>query len=310
MRHNFHKLLSLYCAFVLVATAVLLSQYYIDKLTDHHVITEDLKYLPSGKFLKGAALSYDEIAADLLWVKAIGYFGKHARTDQDYTWLYHIIDITTTLDPLASDPYEFGGIVLGTELGEIDKSIAILKKGMKNVPKHHKRYWYLPFFTAFNYMYYKGDYQTAAKYLEQAASFPQSPTYLPLLVARLYANTNAPGVAIPFLQEMITQTNSPEIRARLQKRIKEVQIKQDINVLSAASEQFKKLTGRYPEHIKELLDSGIMKTLPTEPFGGQYQIMEDGAIKSTSNTASMELYINKNKNKKASAPLIFSKEPK
>jgi hypothetical protein len=271
-------------------------------------LVDEARYLPSGNFLKGAALCYDEILADFLWIKAIAYFGEHFDTDKDYTWLAHILDITTTLDPAYEEVYELGGIILANELNDIDSSLKILQKGMDNVPQHHPRYWYLPFFTAFNYMYFKHDYLTAARYLEQAASFPQRPAYLPLLVARLYANTDDPRMATLFLEEMLAQTDSPEMQASLQKRIKEVQVKQDIKILSTASEQFHKRIGRYPEHLEELLYRGILSVLPTEPFGGKYQIMKNGTIESTSNTDTMKLHIPKKE--PSTAPLIFTQEPK
>lgn len=293
-RHNLLKSLSLYGTFVFVVGAVCLSQYHIDRNSQHRVVIEDLKYLPSGKFLKGAALSYDEIVADLLWIKAIGYFGKHAQTARDYTWLYHILDITTTLDPFSPTPYEFGGIVLGTELGDVDKSLAILKKGMANVPKHHKRYWYLPFFSAFNYMFYKGDNLTAAKFLEEATRFPQRPDYLPLLVSRLYANTDDPTLAIPFLEEMIENVSTPEMKEKLELRIKQIQIKQHILLLTTARDRFKKETGSYPQSLDVLVSYGILYKIPLEPIGGSYYISkDDNSIQTSSEVDNMELHINK-----------------
>lgn len=281
---------------------------FLHRQFDHRsgggIDTDNLKYLPSGKFLKGAALTYDEVAADLLWIKAIGYFGEHAQTDQNYTWLYHILDITTTLDPFFSDPYEFGGIVLGTEVGDIDKSIEILKKGIENVPQHNKRYWYLPFFTAFNYMFYKGDNLTAAQYLETAAKYPQSPTYLPLLVARLYANTDDPGMALPFLEEMLAQTDSPELQESLTKRIKDIQTKQHIQFLSTVCNQFHERTGQYPKQLEELLNRGILQAIPVEPYGGRYHITEKCNVQTTSNVDTMELHIKP----KERQPLILLQE--
>ena len=58
-----------------------------------------------------------------------------SRTDRNYTWLAHLLDVVTTLDPLYQYPYEFGGVVLAAEMGDVNKSIALLKKGMKNVSR-------------------------------------------------------------------------------------------------------------------------------------------------------------------------------
>ena len=253
---------------------------------------EDFKYLPSGTFLKGAALSFDEMLADLLWIKAIGYFGGHARTDRNFQWLGRLLVVTTTLDPYFDDPYEFGGIVLAAELNDISGSTELLKKGMANVPKHHKRYWYLPFFTAFNYMYYKGNYEQAAHYLEIAASFPQRPAYLPLLVARLYGNTNDPGIAIPFLEKMMERAGTAEMREKLARRIREITVKKHILMLTRARDQFKKLTGKWPKTLQDIVTRGIIKKVPAEPLGGHYFIsVSDHAIRTSSDADDMELHI-------------------
>ena len=279
-----------------LAAAVFMLQIRMDKVHPRSEKIEDLKYLPSGKFLKGAALAYDELLADLLWIKAIGYFGGHAKTDQNYEWLYHILDITTTLDPLFDDPYEFGGVVLAAELGEVDKSIELLKKGMENVPRHHRRYWYLPFFLAFDYMYYKHDYLAAARYLEIAAKYRGRPDYLPLLVSRLYANAEDPEVAITFLKEMINSTESEELREKLEKRIKEVMADRDIRMLEKARDRFYETHGRYPEEIDELVKSSLISSLPKEPFGGKYRISPvEHSIYSTTMGEKLILHIDKNK---------------
>lgn len=278
----------------LAATIVILSQS-ISQRYPSASYGDDLKYLPSGKFLKGSALTYDEVLADLLWIKAIGYFGTHARSDQNYTWLYHLLDITTTLDPLYSAPYEFGGIVLASEIHDIDQSNAILEKGMANVPPDNKRYWYLPFYSAFNYMYYKGDNLTAARLLEKAAESPSRPEYLPLLVARLYANTNDPEVAIPFLEEMIRQATNPEMQETLHARIREILVTRDIHRLEQARDRFFAEQQRYPATLDDLVREGFIKQLPDEPNGGRYGIdPSDHAIYSTKGQK-LKLFIDKTK---------------
>lgn len=255
---------------------------------------EDLKYLPNGNFLKGAALSYKGILADLLWIKALVYFGEHVKSDQQYTWLYHILDITTTLDPYFEDPYEFAGIVLAEELGDIDGSIKLLKRGMDNVPKSHDRYWYLPFFLSYNYMYYKKDFATAAHFLEIAAKYPQSPSYIPLLVSRLYANSDNHQVAVSFLTEMINSTQNKQIKESLVHRIQEIIVDQHIRQLEKYRDQFYQKWDRYPVTLKELQEKQIIETIPEEPFGGYYTISpSDHSISSSTMSEKLVVHIDK-----------------
>jgi len=245
-------------------------------------LIEDMLYLPSGKFLKGAALAYDEMLADVLWIKAIGYYGGHAKTDQDYRWLHHIITVITILDPLFQYPYEFGGVVMAAEMGQVDNSLAILQKGMENIPKAHKRYWYLPFFTAFNYMYYKQDYKKAAAYLEIASKFPGSPKYLPLLTARLYANTDSSDSAIPFFCKKTQTTESEELKAQLIKRLYTLISLRNIQFLENAKENFFSAFQRYPETLDALVSAGIITQIPSDPLKGKYYLsLDDNIVKST-----------------------------
>ncbi len=267
--------------FIFLTLSLFYSVQTLDKKYPRQNV-ESFMYLPSGTFLKGAALSYDEMLGDLLWIKAVGYFGGHANTDRNYRWLAHLLDVVTTLDPLYQYPYEFGGVVLAAEAGNVDKSIALLKKGMENVSKAEPRYWYFPFFLAYNYMYHKNDYLTAAHYLEQATTFPQSPSYLPKLVARLYANADSPEVAITFLQEMIKSTEKQALKDRLTERLHQVIHRANMKRLKQGRDAFYFKFKKNPTSIKEIVDAGILPGIPVDPRGGTYYMSkESGAIENT-----------------------------
>jgi hypothetical protein len=251
-----------------------------------------MKYLPSGQFLKGAALAYDELFADYLWIKAIVYFGDHFETDKSYKWLYHLLDIVSTLDPYFQYPYEFGGVALAYWVKDENLSIKLLKKGMINVPKTHERYWTIPFFLGFNYMYYKKDFAAATRYLEEATKYPGHPRYLPLLVSRLYANAKDPEIAIKYLQEIYLSTKNEEAKKDIIKRIDEIVVERDILILEDMRDQYLKKTGSYPSNLEELISAGLLKKIPREPFGGKYFIKEDHSIQSSVIRKRMEVYIN------------------
>lgn len=260
--------------FILLTLSVFYSIQALDKKYPRQT-AESFLYLPSGAFVKGAALGYDEMLADLLWIKAVGYFGGHDRTDRNYMWLAHLLDVVTTLDPLYQYPYEFGGVVLAAEVGDVDKSIALLKKGMDNVSIDDPRYWYFPFFLAYDYMYHKNDYLTAAHYLEQAAQFPKSPTYLPRLVARLYANADAPEVAVAFLQEMIKATERQDLKDRLVERLYQVIHLANMKRLKQGLDAFRLEFQKYPASLAELVAAGILSGIPVDPRGGTYYIAKE-----------------------------------
>ena len=282
-------IISLY--FLILYSAVFLFQTQIDKTKTGFSNIEDMKYLPSGQFLKGAALAYDELFADYFWIKAVVYFGDHYQTGKDFKWLYHLLDVVVTLDPYFELAYEFGGTVLAFWIKDVNNSIKILKKGMINVPKTHERYWAIPFYLGFNYMYYKKDYATAARYLEEASKYPKHPRYLPFLVARLHANAGDPEIAINFLMEIYRSTKNEEAQKDIKKRINEVVVERDILILEKARDQHHKKTGSYPSNLKELVAGGFLREIPKEPFGGKYFINKNHSIQSSVIKKRMKVYI-------------------
>jgi tetratricopeptide (TPR) repeat protein len=193
-------------------------QQRIDRIKLETRKIEDLKYLPSGKFIKPAALGFDELLADLLWIKAVTYFGGHYLTDRQYNWLYHILDITTTLDPRSEYAYEFGGIILSIEANQIKESVALLKKGIENHPGE----WKLPFLLGFIHFYYLNDYKLAAHYIEKASLLPNRPSFLPGLAATLYTKAHTPELGIEFLTMVYNSTNDERVRKNIEKKIKEI----------------------------------------------------------------------------------------
>ncbi len=262
-------------------------QYNIENIKKVYPQFESLLYLPTGKFIKLAVLGFDEVAADILYVKAIGYFGGHYLSDKEYQWFYHILNITTTLSPTFKDPYEFGAIVLALEVGEVENSNRLLKKGIK----HNPRYWRLPFYLGFNYFFHLGDYQTAAYYMECASSLPGAPAYLPSFASRLYAEAGNPEYAIEFLTQIYNQTENKIMRKEIEIKIKELVIERDLNLLDEVVKRYTQVYNRKPLNLKELIKSNLIEYMPKEPFGGHYYIdKEAGLVRSSTHPERIKIY--------------------
>jgi len=138
--------------------------------------------------------------------------------DRKYPWLYHMLDLVTTLDPNFIWPYYFGGIVLSLEAKQVEQSNLILEKAMN----HHPEVWKFPFYIGFNYWFHYDDPGKAASYIKIAAKLPGAPGYLKTFPARLYYEAGANEAALDFLVEMLKNTQDPQMRARIEKRIKDI----------------------------------------------------------------------------------------
>jgi tetratricopeptide (TPR) repeat protein len=175
-------------------------------------------YIPSAEFLKPFTLGYNQLAADYFWVKTISYFGDHVVTDRQYPWLYHILDLVTTLDPHCTWPYFFGATILSVEANQIEQSNKILKKAMRFHPDN----WKFPFYLGYNYWYHYDDPGTAARYLAIAAELPGAPGMLKTFPASLYSEAGQKQAALIFLQEMLQTAQDQLLIDQIQKRMSDI----------------------------------------------------------------------------------------
>jgi hypothetical protein len=239
---------------------------------------EELSYLPNGKYLRVAALGYEQVVADLLWLKVVQHYGDGAETTEGFRWAYHAVDVLTDVDPTFAFAYQATGVML-TAWGHLPhESAAILAKGFRNNP----HVWELPFFLAYDYYYELHQPKVAAEYLRMAAALPNAPEYLPKLAARMMVESGESGAALEFLQRLYQQTQDETLRQALEFRMREVVAERDIQFLEEGVERYKERYGRLPRTLQELVAGEIIADIPTEPLGGEYKLnSEQGTVAST-----------------------------
>jgi hypothetical protein len=223
-------------------------------------------YLPHGQYLRVAALGYEQVLADLLWIQAIQAMGERKVSEEAGHWIYRALEVITDLDPTFVHVYEAGGIALVTLVTHIDESNRILEKGMRYNPA----VWRLPFYLGFNYYFEFHDDQKAADYIARASRLPGAPAYLAPLAARLYVSARDPQDAIDFLAQMYAQTTDENIKGVLEQRLKEVVVERDLQLLEETISRYRTLYRRAPERLEDLVEPGLLRELPHEPFGGRY----------------------------------------
>src|SRR5438132_10593217 len=223
-------------------------------------------YLPQGEHLKIAALAYQHVVADLLWIQVIQAMGERKVTEEAGHWIYRALDIITTLDPKFVRVYEVGGIALTTLVVHIDERNRILEKGIQYNPD----VWTLPYLLGFNYYFELHDDAKAADYIARASRLPGAPEYLAPLAARLYVSAREPQVAIDFLARMYEQTSDENVKQILERRLKEVVVERDLQLLEEAISRYRERYRRPPARLEDLVGPGLLRALPREPFGGRY----------------------------------------
>jgi tetratricopeptide (TPR) repeat protein len=239
---------------------------------------EGLAQLPKGEYLKPALLGYHHLGADILWLRLIQVIGKKRNSADEYEWMYHALDVITTLDPQYAYAYYAGGVILGDLANRPDLSIRLLERGVKANPE----VWNIPFLLGYNYYFLIGDPDKGAEYIMEAARRPDGPSYLPGLATRMAAEAGNPDTALAFLEARLTDTQDPEMREILAYRLKEVIIERDLRILESAVGAYRTQYRTFPATITDLVAAGALPILPQEPFGGDYQLdSKTGSVSSS-----------------------------
>jgi len=264
---------------ILLLVSVGWLQGELDRRQDRTVVQiEGLAQLPKGEYLKPALLGYHHLGADILWLKLVQVIGKKRNSADEYEWMYHALDVITTLDPQYAYAYYAGGVILGDLANRPDLSNRLLERGVSANPD----VWNIPFLLGYNYYFLLGNPAKGAEYIMKAARLPDGPSYLPGLATRMAAEAGNPDTALAFLEARLRDTHDPEMREVLAYRMKEVIIERDLLILEGAVEAYRTQYRALPATFTDLVVAGALPALPQEPFGGDYRLdPKTGSISSS-----------------------------
>ena len=258
--------LTLWVTGTVLAVSLGLLQIPLTRWSSSQPKLQQLTYLPSGEYLRMASLGYRELAADLLWLQAIQVMGEKKLSEEEGQWLYHAVDLITTLDPKFVRAYEAGSHALCILVLMPEESNRLLEKGMKHNPQE----WILPFLLGINYYFELGDDEKAAEAMAKAARLPGAPERLVNLAAKLFVSAKSPQQAVELLAKVYEETSDENVRKMVEVRLKESIVERDLQILEEAIRRYQVNYTHRPERLEDLVGPGLLRELPKEPFGGQY----------------------------------------
>jgi len=222
----------------------------------------ELFYFPKTSFIKNIAFGYNNLLADMFWIRSIQYIGQHLISDNAYPYLYHILDITTSLDPRFINAYNFGSFFLAVYANEKKEGIELAKKGIKNNPEN----WEPAFELGFVY-YMIHDYENAYKYFSLANTLPGMPDEYKTFAPYALGKFASPDQGIAMWEAIAKMSDNKFIRDAARNNIAVLIQKKNVDMLNKAVESFEKRFHRLPATLSELVEKGIITELP-KPVGG------------------------------------------
>jgi hypothetical protein len=236
-----------------------------------------IRLLASASRHPSLAFGFRAAVSDAVWLKAVQVAAPFRMTEPEFLHLGLLLDTVVHFDPRFKVPYLLGGISLGESPNHAGEALKLLDLGHRQYPKD----WQMLFYAGYIRYFTLGDPVGGGTMLQEAAGLPDSPPYFPFLASRMLAEGREPRTALSFLTAMLAQETDPARRARLERRIGEVAVERDLQMLEVAIGQYHTRTGRNPRVPGDLVAAGILRKVPAEPFGGRYRIAPDGSVAST-----------------------------
>lgn len=238
-------------------------------------------YVQSGSVARRIALSYDALAADVYWMRALQHFGRtrlSADPNKRYDLLYPLLNLTTTLDPDFEIAYRYGAVFLAEEFpggaGRPDLAIKLLEKGMGE----HPTVWQYPQDIGFVHYWWLRDFQGAATWFRKAAALPGAPPWLePMAAVSLTEGGNRES-ARRLWQQVLNGGDADWLRDQAQLRLMQLDALDQLVQLETLVRTFAQRAGRSPASWQDLVAAGWLRGVPTDPHGFPYQLGAGGGF--------------------------------
>jgi len=264
-----------------VLLVIPLSSYMIKK-----PFAEKIGYLPRPEVLRVLSADQKQSTAAALVLRTLIYFGglveqaiNKINIPPDTSGMRSMIESSVVLDPYNMDAYYFAQAAMVWDPHEVQATNELLKYGMR----YRDWDWYLPSFAGFNYAYFLKDYRQAAVYYQRMAEL--TGTDLPMRLAGRYLyESGRTDLAIAYLSAMEKSAKNDAIRKSLTIRL---QAFTAVKQIESARDEYIRSFKKRPTSMEQLLQKGLLKTRPVDPYGGAFYIDPVGQVRSTSKFAFM-----------------------
>lgn len=237
------------------------------------------------ELLRIVTFQFKEAASDLLFMNASAFLGgtppqrgTGRYLPQQYSWLHNTLKNSAALDPYFLDPYYLMNSSLIWDRFKIEEVNDLIAKGAD------KRTWdkSLPFYAGFNYYYFLDDGAKSFHYLIKASKRSGGNPLYDSLAARAAYKANKTDFAISYLESQVQEADQQGNKGKTVDLERRLDVLKGIRQIEVAVESHRKVFGTPPRTIHELVSSGLLSSIPSDPYGGTFYIEKDGSVKTTS----------------------------
>lgn len=179
----------------------------------------DVAYLPTTDALRLISFGYDDVTADLLWLRTVTYYGAWRHGEHGIDYFRELTHRVVELDPQFVDAYRFGSMVLADDLNDFDAGVALLQLGMQNIPGE----WQLPFDIGFLEYTLKMDDAAAAEWFLRAAEMPGAPEMTRRFAAFVTSRAGDLEKSYVLWKYVAETSENPDMRKKAEQYMKDLE---------------------------------------------------------------------------------------
>lgn len=265
MRRSWITTLLLVALFAgLFATAVRIQHEGVTKIKGNPPFYEtwQLQGGRSSEMLKVVSLQYDQLVADLLWLRAIQSFGGRGMTNRDWRPIYNLFDTITDLDPYFEPAYTFGNLVIGDEGDQQYEGLKLLHKGTFKIFKAYR----IPFEGMYVAHWSMSEPDIARWYGRIASKRMDAPDWVERMTAYIDVKSGEYYIGFGrFLGNLLRSLDEqqPPMQAIALGKLMETVEKWNESLLSRAVDEYTSRTGTRPVRIEDLADMPALQNYET-----------------------------------------------
>jgi hypothetical protein len=233
--------------------------------------------LRSPSLVKKLSLEYQPLVAAMYWTRAVQYYGlKHHENDMRLQLLWPLLDIATTLDPKLIVAYRFGSTFLSDApprgAGRPDLAVLLLEKGLRANPDQWRLYQDLG-----NVEYFDAkNYAKAADAFIEGSKNPGAPIWMKSMAAKIAAEGETPDISYALWLDVYETATEPTVKKNAESHLRVLKSELDCREIDKLADEYEKKNSRRPAQVSELLQAGLLKTVPTDAEGFPYVFGPDG----------------------------------
>jgi hypothetical protein len=192
---------------------------------------------------------------------------------EEYPVLAGVQMDVSALNPAHEDNYYTAAAILPWS-GELDAAQEVLRRASEARP-----FDYQPgFYYAFNLLHFKRDAVAASAWLRKAAeplTDQDEKLTMQNFAAQWIERANDPMLSVRVVEAMAMQSKTPAFKSYLIARAGRLR---SLIELRTAADMYAERQGRRPDRVEQLVSSGLLPSLPTDPFGFGFKIDSAGEV--------------------------------